>query len=68
MEKAKIDRINELARKSKVEELTEAEKKEQHELRQQFLDEIRADVVSSLESIEFVDEDSDVEGSESSKS
>ena len=56
MEKAKLDRINELAHKSKEEGLTEAERSEQHDLRQEFLDEIRADVRASLESIEFVDD------------
>ena len=55
MEKAKLDRINELAHKSKAEGLTEEERAEQHELRQEFLDEIRADVKASLESIEIVD-------------
>ena len=56
MEKHKLNRINELAHKSKAEGLTEAEKAEQHELRQEFLDEIRADVRASLESIEIVDD------------
>ena len=56
MEKAKLDRINQLAHKAKAEGLDEAEKKEQHELRQEFLAEIRADVRASLESIEIVDE------------
>ena len=51
MEKYKIDRINELAHKSKAEGLTEEERKEQHDLRQEFLDEIRADVRLSLEAI-----------------
>ena len=55
MEKFKLDRINELAHKSKAEGLTDEEKAEQHELRQEFLDEIRADVKASLESIEIVD-------------
>ncbi len=41
MEKAKLDRINELARKSKETELTEEEKAEQYELRQEYLGEIR---------------------------
>ena len=54
MEKAKIDRINELARKSKIEDLTVEEKVEQQALRQEFLSEIRADVKASLESIEIV--------------
>ena len=56
MEKAKIDRINELAHKSKKEGLTEAEKEEQKLLRQEFLAEIRADLKASLESIEFVED------------
>ncbi len=56
MEKSKINRINELARKSKAEGLTDAEKAEQHDLRQEFLDEIRYDVKASLESIEIVDD------------
>ena len=57
MDQSKIDRINELARKSKTEELSEEEKIEQHNLRQEFLDDIRADVKASLESIEFVDDE-----------
>lgn len=62
MEKAKIDRINELAHKAKGEGLTEAEKAEQHDLRQEFLDEIRADVRASLESIEIVDDTNTTNG------
>lgn len=57
MEQSKIDRINELARKSKVEELTAEEKLEQRELRREFLADIRADLRNTLESIEFVDAD-----------
>lgn len=56
MEKIKIDRINELARKSRESGLTAEEKKEQTLLRQEFLAEIRADVRASLESIEIVDD------------
>ena len=56
MEKAKIDRINELARKSKTEGLTDSEKEEQKLLRQEFLAEIRADFRATLESIEFVED------------
>lgn len=57
MDKIKIDRINELAHKSKAEGLTEEEMAEQHDLRQEFLAEIRADVKAQLESIEIVDDD-----------
>jgi uncharacterized protein YnzC (UPF0291/DUF896 family) len=42
MEKAKIDRINELGRLSKERELSPAEKQEQKTLRQEYLDEVRA--------------------------
>ncbi len=56
MEKAKLDRINELAHKSKAEGLSPEEKEEQAILRAEFLAEIRADVKASLESIEIVDE------------
>ena len=56
MEKEKIDRINELAHKSKSEGLTDAEKEEQKLLRKEFLAEIRADFKATLESIEFVED------------
>lgn len=56
MEKEKIDRINELSRKSKNEGLTQEEKDEQFKLRQEFLAEIRADVKAQLENIEIVDD------------
>ena len=42
MEQKKLDRINELARKSKVEELTEEEKLEQKALREEYIREFRA--------------------------
>ena len=41
MEKAKLDRINELVRASKERDLTEAEKTEQAALRQEYVNEIR---------------------------
>ncbi len=56
MEKIKLDRINELAHKSKSAGLTAEEKAEQAELRAEFLAEIRADVRASLESIEIIEE------------
>ena len=55
MERYKIDRINELARKSKSIGLTPEEKEEQALLRAEFLADIRADVRASLESIEIID-------------
>ena len=41
MEKAKLDRINELAKKSKIQPLTEEELSEQKALREEYLYEIR---------------------------
>ena len=60
MEKVKIDRINELAHKSKAEGLTDAEKEEQRILRQEFLAEIRADFKATLESIEIVEDSAQI--------
>ena len=42
MEKEKVDRINFLARESKVRELTAEEKEEQARLRQEYLADFRA--------------------------
>ena len=58
--KVKIDRINVLARKSKVEPLTSEEIKEQKELRAEYLEKFREHFIGHLESIKFVD-DNDVE-------
>ena len=41
MEKIKVDRINELARIAKTRELTESEKSEQKNLREEYLAEVR---------------------------
>ena len=56
--KEQIDRINQLARKSKTPEgLTDAEKAEQQLLRRQYIDAFKANLKSQLDNIEFVDED-----------
>lgn len=56
MDPKKIQRINELARKSKTPAgLTETEKAEQHELRQEYLAAIRKSFRAQLENIEIVD-------------
>lgn len=44
MEKSKIDRINELGRLSKTRELTEEEKAEQKQLREEYLAYVRAEL------------------------
>ena len=49
MEKQKLERINELAKKSKLEPLTEEEKAEQAELRQEYINEIRASFGAMLD-------------------
>lgn len=58
MEKAKIDRINELAHKSKVQELSPEEKEEQYNLRQEYLADFRARFKAQLDNIEIVDDNS----------
>lgn len=50
MEQAKIDRINELARKSRTEEgLTPEEKAEQASLRQEYVAAVRASLIGQLD-------------------
>ena len=49
MEKNKIERINELARKKKTEGLTEAEAAEQAELRHEYLTEFRENLKAMLD-------------------
>ena len=51
-----IKRINELARKKKAEGLTEEELAEQKALREEYLEGIRANFKSQLDSIRVVDE------------
>lgn len=54
--KEKIDRINELARKSKCEGLNQAELEEQALLRKEYLLAFRESFKAQLETIEIVDE------------
>ncbi len=55
MEEKKILRINELAKKSKEQGLTEAELLEQKALREEYLAAIRKNFRATLDSIEIVD-------------
>jgi len=57
MTEEKIGRINELARKSKAEGLTEAEKKEQQLLRQEFIADFRRNLKSQLDNIDVQEAD-----------
>ena len=60
MEKEKIDRINELYRKSKAEGLTDAERTEQKILRQEYLELIRRNLKSQLNNIDVEEKDGTV--------
>ncbi|WP_297955704.1 DUF896 domain-containing protein [uncultured Ruminococcus sp.] len=57
MEQKKIDRINELARKSKAEGLTEAEKAEQTELRNEYRRAVTGNLASQLENTYIITPD-----------
>lgn len=56
MNQEKINRINELARKSKTVGLTEEEKQEQAALRREYIDAVKASLVSNLDNTYVVDE------------
>lgn len=54
--KEQIDRINELARKSKAEGLTDSEKEEQAKLRRLYIDGFKESLIGQLENTYIVDE------------
>lgn len=60
MDEQKIKRINELARKSKAEGLSDEEKKEQKILRQEYIDAIRRNLKSQLDNIDVEQKDGTV--------
>ncbi|MCL1912429.1 MAG: DUF896 domain-containing protein [Eubacteriaceae bacterium] len=53
----KLDRINELARKSRAAELSQEEKDEQKRLREEYIQIYRGNLASILDSIRIVDKD-----------
>lgn len=55
MKEEKIKRINELAKKSKTEGLTAAEKAEQAQLRAEYLSAVKKNFRAMLENIEITD-------------
>ena len=57
MDKKKIERINELARKKKATGLTEAEIAEQAELRREYLAEYRENMKAMLDSLVIQEQD-----------
>lgn len=50
-----LDRINELANKEKVQQLSVEEKQEQHTLRQEYLQMIRGQVINTFSTMKVVD-------------
>ncbi len=57
----KIKRINELYHKSKAEGLTEAERKEQAQLRSEYVANVRANLRGQLNNINIQNEDGSIE-------
>ena len=57
MSELNLDRINELARKSKADGLTEAELQEQKELRQRYIEAVRRNLRGQLDNITIVNPD-----------
>lgn len=60
MDEKKIERINELYRKSKAEGLTDAEKKEQQILRQEYIAAIRKNLRGQLDNISIQEADGSI--------
>ena len=60
MTEEKIERINELARKSKTEGLTEEEKVEQQALRRQFIDDFKRNLRGQLDNISVKEKDGSI--------
>jgi len=53
--KEKLERINYLAKKAKSETLTQEEKREQQELRQEYLQSIRQSFTNQITSVTVID-------------
>ena len=60
MDKSRIDRINELYRKSKAEALSEVEKMEQQILRKEYIDAIKRNLSSQLDNISIQEKDGSI--------
>lgn len=61
MTQEKIQRINELYRKSQAEGLSEAEKKEQDLLRKEYIANMKKNLRNQLNNIDMVNDDGSVE-------
>ena len=55
LEKKEMDRLNELAKKKKIEPLTETELQEQAQLRMRYLEVFRAGMKETLEHTKVID-------------
>lgn len=60
MERAKIDRINELARKQRTEGLTDEEKTEQQTLRDEYRAQFRASMEQQLDRVYYKNPDGSI--------
>ena len=60
MDNTKIDRINELYHKSQKEGLTEEEKKEQAELRRNYVNAVKANLRGQLNNINIQEKDGSI--------
>lgn len=61
MTQEKIQRINELYRKSQAEGLSEAEKKEQDLLRKEYIANVKKNLRNQLNNIDMVNDDGSIE-------
>lgn len=61
MDDKKLARINELARKSKAEGLTESERQEQAALRSEYIAAVRANLRGQLNNIDVINKDGKIE-------
>lgn len=60
MDQKKINRINELYKKSKAEGLTEAEKREQELLRKEYIANVRKNLQAQLNNVDVLQEDGSI--------
>ncbi|MDO4297464.1 MAG: DUF896 domain-containing protein [Lachnospiraceae bacterium] len=61
MDNLKLQRINELARKSKAEGLTASERAEQAELRQEYIAAVRRNLRGQLDNIDVINHEGKIE-------
>lgn len=60
MNENKLNRINELARKSKAEGLTEEERREQADLRREYIEAVKMNLRSQLNNIDVKEKDGSI--------